>query len=112
MSEISEVVNSVRNIAGRYGLKILHLDITDVTFISRVGLSHEVFVQIYANTIEEKLNMALVVSGERIFGMDKEGGYYHTHPFENPLLHVETNPMGIEDFVIESLGILKKLNLF
>jgi len=109
---MSKVVDSVRDVARRYGLKVLHLDLTDVTFISRIGLSHEVFVQIYANTKKEKLNIALVVSGERIYGIDKEGGYYHKHPFENPSLHVETTPIEIEDFVIESLEILKKLNLF
>jgi len=73
---------------------------------------HEVFVRIYANETKEKLNMALVVAGERVYGIDKEGGFYHEHPFENPLLHIEVKPVEIEDFVVESFEILKKLNLF
>ncbi len=56
--------------------------------------------------------MALVVAGERVYGIDKEGGFYHEHPFENPLLHIEAKPVEIENFVIESFEILKKLKLF
>lgn len=55
--------------------------------------------------------MALVVADERVYGIAKEGGFYHEHPFENPLLHVETKQIEIESFVIESLEMLKKLNL-
>jgi len=44
--------------------------------------SREVFVQIYANETKEKLNIALVVAGERVYGIDKEGGFYHEHPWD------------------------------
>lgn len=56
--------------------------------------------------------MALVVAGERVYGIDKEGGFYHEHPFENPLLHMKAEPLEIENFVVKSLEILKKLRLF
>ncbi|MEW6714298.1 MAG: hypothetical protein AB1306_04305 [Nitrospirota bacterium] len=112
MIKVEKVDHAIRDIIDRYGLKLLELDHTDITLIARIGFSREVFVQIYANEIKEKLNMALVVAGERLYGIDKEGGFYHEHPFENPLLHVEAKPIEIENFVIESLGILKKLNLF
>ncbi len=55
--------------------------------------------------------MSLVVADERIYGIDKEGGFYHEHPFRNPSLHIETGQMSIEDFVIKSLAILRKINL-
>jgi hypothetical protein len=111
MIKVQKIAHTIEDIADRYGLKLLDLDHTDITLIARVGFSHEVFVQIYANEIKEKLNMALVVAGERVYGIDKEGGFYHEHPFENPLLHIEAKPIEIENFVIESLEILKKLNL-
>jgi hypothetical protein len=60
---------------------------------------------------KEKTNMALIVGGERIYGIDKEGGFYHEHPFEKPSLHVETEQIEIEDFIIKSLDFLKRINL-
>ncbi|GMT48326.1 MAG: hypothetical protein IEMM0007_1892 [bacterium] len=112
MIKVEEVARAAKDITDRYGLKLLELDYLGSTLIARIGFSRDVFVQIYANETKEKLNMALVVAGERVYGIDKEGGFYHKHPFENPLLHVEAKPVEIEDFVVESLEVLRKLNLF
>jgi len=112
MTKIEEVIQTIKDITDRYGLKLLDLDHTDITLISRIGFSNDIFIQIYANETKEKLNMALVVAAERMYGVDKEGGFYHEHPFENPLLHIDTKPMDIEDFIIKSLEILKKIDLF
>ena len=111
MIEASKIVNRIRDIAERYGLKILYLDVSDVTLLLRIGFTQEMFIQIYANVGKEKINMALVVAGERIYGIDKEGGYYHEHPFENPSLHIEAEQIDIEDFVVKSLEFLRRKNL-
>lgn len=111
MIEASKIVNRIRDIAERYGLKILYLDVSDVTLLLRIGFTQEMFIQIYANVSKEKINMALVVAGERIYGIDKEGGYYHEHPFENPSLHIEAEQIDIEDFVVKSLEFLRRKNL-
>lgn len=108
---IEELIERLEDIAGRYGLKILYLDYSDITLISRVGFSPDVFIQIYANIKKEKTNMALIVGGQRIYGIDKEGGFYHEHPLEKPYLHVETEQIGIEDFVIKSIDLLKRISL-
>ena len=55
--------------------------------------------------------MTLVVADERIYGIDKEGGIYHEHPFENPSFHTHTEQIEIEDFIVKSLDILKRLKL-
>lgn len=112
MIEVEKVAQAINDIIDKYGLKLLDIDHTDITLIARIGFSREIFIQIYANEIKEKLNMALVVVGDRVYGIDKEGGFYHEHPFENPLLHIEVKPVEIENFVIESFEILKKLKLF
>ena len=54
----------------------------------------------------------MIVEGCRIYGVDREGGYTHEHPIENPNLHVlkESEP-SIEDFIIKSIGILDNLGL-
>ena len=112
MRKIEDLIQTIKDVSERYGLKLLYIDFTDITLISRIGFSLEIFIQIYANSKKDKLNMSLIVTDERIYGIDKEGGFYHEHPFENPLLHIDAKSMDIEDFVIKSLGILKKLNLF
>lgn len=58
---IEELIQIFEDIAGRYGLKILYLDYSDITLISRVGFSPDIFIQIYANIKKEKTNMALIV---------------------------------------------------
>lgn len=112
MQKIEDLIQTINDVSERYGLKLLYIDFTDITLISRIGFSLEIFIQIYANSKKDKLNMSLIVTDERMYGIDKEGGFYHEHPFEDPLLHIEAKSMDIEDFVIKSLGILKKLNLF
>ncbi len=112
MQKIEDLIQTINDVSERYGLKLLYIDFTDITLISRIGFSLEIFIQIYANSKKDKLNMSLIVTDERMYGIDKEGGFYHEHPFENPLLNIGAKSMDIEDFVIKSLEILKKLNLF
>ncbi len=70
-----------------------------------------IFIEIYANLKKQKINLALIVSDNRIYGIDKEGGFYHEHPFENPELHIKREPLEIEDFVVKSIEYLKELGL-
>lgn len=109
--EITKIIQTIEDVTNRYGLKILYLDFSDITLISRIGFSIEIFIQIYINVKKDKMNMALVVGGERIYGIDKEGGFYHEHPLKNPSLHVNAEQMEIEDFVIKSLEFLKGIKL-
>jgi len=109
--EIREIVRTLEVVANRYGLNIIFIDFTDVTLVSRIGFLQNVFIQIYVNVKKDKVNMALIVVGNRIYGVDKEGGAYHEHPFEDPLQHIDTDKMDIEDFIIKSLEILKKIKL-
>jgi hypothetical protein len=67
MTKVGEIAHTIKDITDRYSLKLLELDLTDVTLIARIGFSREIFMQIYANEKKEKLNMALVVAGERVY---------------------------------------------
>lgn len=111
MQKIEDIIQRIQDISERYGLKLLYIDFTDITLIARIGFSFEIFIQIYANSRKDKLNMSLVVAEERIYGIEKEGGFYHEHPFENPSLHFDTKQVDMEAFVIKSLEVLTKLNL-
>ena len=109
MDGIEEIQALIKDVTARYELKIYHSDHTDVTLLCRFGITPDVFIQVYVNTRKEKLNLALIVSGNRIYGVDKEGGFYHEHPLDNPGSHKKTHAMGLEEFVIKSLELLKKL---
>ncbi len=109
--EISKIIQTIKDISFRYGLEIIYLEHTESTLIYRFGFSSDIFIQIYTNVKKDKINMALIVANRRIYGIDKEGGFYHEHPFENPLLHVKSEQIEIEDFVIKSLEYIKKLKL-
>jgi len=111
MQKIEDIILTVQDVSERYGLKLLYIDFTDTTLIARIAFSLKVFIQIYANTKKDKINLSLVVAEERIYGIDKEGGFYHEHPFRNPSHHIETKQMDIEDFARKSLEILRKINL-
>ncbi len=111
MIKVKNIIHTLEDITNRYGLRILSLDFTDITLISRIGFSFEIFIQIYINVRKDKVNMALVVADERIYGIDKEGGIYHEHPFENPALHIPAEQIEIEDFVVKGLEILKRMKL-
>ncbi len=76
---IENIIHDLHDISERYELKILYLDFTDITLPSRIGLSQEVFIQICANVNKQKTNLSLIVAGDRVYGVDKEGGFYHEH---------------------------------
>lgn len=72
MKEVRNILHILNDITNRYGLKTLCLDFTDITLMSRIGFSSEVFIQIYVNIKKDKINTALVVADERVYGIDKE----------------------------------------
>lgn len=109
--KIEDIIRTLEDITGRYGLRTLYLDFTDSTLISKIGFSQEIFIQIYVNVKKEKTNMALVIGGERVFGIDKEGGSYHEHPIGNPTTHIKAEQIALENFVVKSLEILKGIKL-
>ncbi len=72
---MDQYIGLIRNLAEKYNLKIFHLDFSDFTLIAKIGFALEVFIQIYINTLKQKINLALVISDNRIYGIDKEGGF-------------------------------------
>lgn len=94
--------------AGRYGLKILYIDATDITLMARMEILPAAYIQVYQNIKKEKLNMALIIGNDRAYGVDSEGGIYHEHPEEDPVRHLPVmEKMELEQFVLRCLNILK-----
>ncbi len=98
----------------KYGLEILSLDYTDITAMCRIGYSSDIFIQAYLNSKKGKFNLALIVQKSRIYGVDKEGGFYHKHPVYNPESHFpleSEKEVSLEEFILESTEILQKLDI-
>lgn len=103
-----DLVHDIINIAERYGLKIVNIDTTDVTIMARIEIFPTIYMQIYRNLKKDKLNMALILGNDRVYGVDGEGGIYHKHPAEDPTSHVPIKErLEIEEFVVRCLNILK-----
>lgn len=103
-----DLVHDILSIAGRYGLKTVNIDTTAVTLMARIEIFPTIYMQIYRNLKKDKLNMALILGNDRVYGVDGEGGVYHEHPAEDPNIHVPIKErLGIEEFVVRCLNILK-----
>jgi len=89
--KLSEISKISRNVAVEFGLPLIEIDTTNHTLNVRLIVDHNIFITIYANDIKDKLNLALIFYGQRLFGHDKEGGRYHVHPFQNPDEHHVTD---------------------
>ncbi len=70
--------------AEKYGLDVISIDTTDVTLIARVEILPTTFIQVYRNSKKNKLNLALILGVNRIYGFDSEGGMAHEHPPRRP----------------------------
>jgi len=109
---IKESLSQIDLLSLKYGLRILSLDYTDVTVLCRIGFSYDVFIQVYLNSAKKKLNLALIVGGSRIYGVDKEGGVYHKHPASNPEIHIHLEKeVSLDEFILESIEILKEIEI-
>jgi len=106
---IKRTLSEIDRLCKEFNLKVFTCDITDSTAIVRFGLEPSIFIQVYVNKQKMKLNFALVAKGERLYGFDSEGGYYHEHPYRNPETHLKQfKTKDLEEFVLESLRILQE----
>ncbi|MFO7741011.1 MAG: hypothetical protein R6X31_01745 [Anaerolineae bacterium] len=60
---------------------------TDLTLSLRMYIGPEFFVQAFLGERSGSLYFALVERRRRIFGIDREGGEWHLHPFDSPDEH-------------------------
>jgi hypothetical protein len=76
------------------------MDRTDATLTAQIYIVRGLYVQLYANSEKNKLNLALVHRGQRLYGEDAEGGIRHIHPFEAPDRHkAVSGPPSLEAFL-------------
>jgi len=105
-------IHEGENIAEQYGVQITGLDATDVPLMVRMEVMPSVVIQVYRNLKKNKLNMALVLGSNRIYGADSEGGIPHERPIEYPGYHIQTDKEPeLEEFVLKCLRYLQERNI-
>lgn len=55
---------------------------TDVTLSLRLTIRRGLFVELFCGEKSGSLYMALIEGGRRLFGVDRERGEWHIHPYE------------------------------
>ncbi len=95
--------------AEAFKLRLRVVDRTKSTQTLLIEIDVDLAVHIYINTKKAKLNMALVWQRSRIFGIDREGGLLHVHPFDAPETHQQTSQQfEIHEFLSLSMQYLEQ----
>lgn len=111
---LDALLQEARYLAGTCAVirSLIDLDRTDNALRFRLVINDTIFIQVYANTKNEKANFALISLGQRIYGRDSDGGIWHKHPFESPEDHqfegVAGQPVTLTEFVVEVEDLLLK----
>ena len=109
---INSIIQEATEIASRHNLKLFELDRTDNIISLKLLMDNEIFIQVYGNARNDKINLALVFKKRRLYGYDSVGGKYHYHPFDNPDSHIFLNDeKSISEFVQEAMRFLEEKNI-
>ena len=104
---IDSIISETQSVALPFGLRLRIMDITDNIVDLRLYLDLELFIQIYANQLKDKLNLNLIFKNKRLWGYDSEGGRTHIHPIDEPESHIFTDKeVDIKEFTVKSLKLL------
>lgn len=110
--KLDSIVAEAQSVAWVESLAFSEIDRTDYAVKLRLAIDGDIFIQIYANEISDKLNLALIMQEKRIYGFDREGGFYHLHPFLLTHQHIPANSSkSITEFVREAIALLTKNGL-
>lgn len=61
---------------------------TDVTLSLRLFIRPSLFVHVFAGDETGAIYLALILNDQRIFGIDRVNGKWHTHPYDAPEDHL------------------------
>lgn len=76
-----------------------------VPYSKRYSVTQTCFIQVYQNIQKDIRSYVLVSGNQRLFGRDRDGGEWHSHPIENPDSHDfsedGTRAVSFEEFLYE-----------
>lgn len=109
---INSIVTEAQSVASEFGLRLRIIDITDNIVDLRLYIDIELFIQVYANQLKDKLNLNLIFKNRRLCGYDSEGGRKHIHPIDEPESHIFIDKkVVIKGFVVKALKLLDEREL-
>jgi len=92
----------------------LQISITRITRLkARLNLSADRYVDIFFREETQRVDYALIVSGERVFGLDNLGGW-HCHPFGATEQHIpcaEPTPEEALKRIKQVIGLEEELRM-
>ena len=74
----------------------------------RVDLDENRFIDVFVNSRNHRVDLAVIESGRRVFGYDNLGGW-HRHPPEAPDRHDPCAEPGLDAFVREAVRLARKI---
>ena len=87
------------------------VDETVNTIKLRLIVNKFCFIQIYINIKKKLKNYVVLLSGQRVFGIDCDGGRWHLHPWDDPNGHKYTKKVSLRDFLFQVYKELQKKQL-
>jgi hypothetical protein len=106
---IDSIISEAQSVASEFGLKLRIVDITDNIADLRLYIDVELFIQVYANQLKDKLNLNLIFKNRRLCGYDSEGGRTHIHPIDEPETHIFTDEREtLKEFTTKALKLLEE----
>jgi len=73
----------------------------------RLDLDEERFIDVFFNSRSQRVDLAVIERGRRLFGYDNLGGW-HRHPVEAPERHELCAEPDLEAFVHEAASFIRK----
>jgi hypothetical protein len=91
-----ELLVEASTVAGRYWFirELLIADRTDQTITVHFNISSDLFAQVFQSQRNNRMSLALIGPGGRLYGRDYEHGIWHRHPFAHVDVH-ELTPEGL-----------------
>jgi hypothetical protein len=106
---IDSIISEAQSVASEFGVRLRIIDITDNIVDLRLYIDVELFIQVYANQLKDKLNLNLIFKNRRLCGYDSEGGRIHIHPIDEPEFHIFTEKkVAIKEFTTKALKLLEE----
>jgi hypothetical protein len=88
---------------------------TDCTLSLRLHIRPALFVQAFLGERSGSLYLALIEGGQRVFGVDREGGEWHLHPYDrsdqHEPLHEGLGPRPLMTFLTKVEALLLQHDL-
>jgi hypothetical protein len=86
------------------GATVQRVDRTIIAVKLRVDLNEDRFIDVFFNSRSQRLDLAVIEHGRRLFGYDNLGGW-HCHPPDSPDRHEPCAEPELESFVREAASL-------